>query len=163
MLRHVIRHLQTAVCASKPEMWYYLGMELLHHDAELNAMRKESGSTPDRMFVDTIDLWLRSDPEATWRQILDALKQEHIALNSLANTVEKLLLPTDDHHAKSVDGEQKECQLGQSQEQNTDNQCSQLVTARSCTAIGMQSVIPTLNRHHSNSAMNKLSGRCKCT
>ena len=71
-------------------MWLELGIELLRKDdiAALE-MIKFNVSECSVRFSDMFKLWLKRQPNASWRHLLTALK--HVRQDSLASTIEKLL------------------------------------------------------------------------
>ena len=72
--------------------WYDLGIELLKSSDvnKLNKIRDEQ-SDLNRCCTAMFQLWLERQPTASWNQLLEALRQDHIGLNTLAsNTEEKL-------------------------------------------------------------------------
>ena len=68
--------------------WYLLGIKLKVDEVELNEIRDESG--PDkrsRMF----QLWLRTQPNATRRQLLTALRSKDVGEESVALKYENMV------------------------------------------------------------------------
>ena len=90
---HVRSHICGA-CALNSEIWKDLGLELLGQDstsvADLNTI-----SVNNRDVVgccsSLFSLWLQRQPEASWKQLIDALIK--IKLNLLASEIKKSLIP----------------------------------------------------------------------
>jgi len=175
--KYINRHIRDTVC-SEHGKWYDLGMELLDREVavQLSAIKTKEGSDTREKFREMINLWLESKSDATWNQLIAALRQSHIALNHLATTAENLLHPPvangsfmDSSHSV---GEKKHkdlhCDLTmQSQvvEQNADNQCEQTVTVTSCASIqslAIQSSSTNQNHQESSLAVEQLKGRQLC-
>ena len=85
------RHVRENICAAGPEVWLDLGIELLQEE-DIAALKTIKSNTSDctvrcsEMFA----LWLERQPKASWRNLIDALKQIH--QNKLAFSIENLLL-----------------------------------------------------------------------
>ena len=75
--------------------WYDLGLELLEPEDEANLIEIESNNPSDagRCCKEMFHLWLRKCTNATWNQLIYALKE--IELNNLATTIEEMLIPTE--------------------------------------------------------------------
>ena len=88
------------ICGStnNPEVWRDVGRELLGEllgeevESELNAIAVDSHGSVIKCCSGMFSLWLERQPEATWRQLISALK--NIKLVSLAKNVENLLIPS---------------------------------------------------------------------
>ena len=81
-----------AACASNPELWRDLGIELMGQESadKLDVMKVDYGNVTERcsaMFV----LWRQTQPKANWNQLIQALKE--VKLNTLADEIDKMLLP----------------------------------------------------------------------
>ena len=90
-VKYLNRHVKESICAAGPEVWLDLGVELLQQKdvialkAIKNAHKSELAMCCSEMF----ELWLERQPKATWRNLIDALKQIH--QNKLAFNIEDLL------------------------------------------------------------------------
>ena len=73
--------------------WYYLGRELLENNkiAKLNAIQNNYRTDDDNCCRRMFDLWLETQPKASWKQLILALRQKEVKLPGLANKVEKRL------------------------------------------------------------------------
>ena len=92
--RPTIRLLNKLVKTSVTIKWYDLGIELLGDD-NLQALDeiqsnypRDASSCCTKMF----QLWLDRQPEASWRQLIQALREPNIELLELANTLEQKLM-----------------------------------------------------------------------
>ena len=66
--------------------WYQLGIQLLLDGVELEEIRKD-GEKRVRMY----QLWLRTQPDATRRQLLTALRSKDVGENAVADKYQQLL------------------------------------------------------------------------
>ena len=93
-VKYLNRHVKENICAAGPEVWLDLGVELLQQKdvialkAIKNAHKTELAMCCSEMFK----LWLERQPKASWRNLIDALKQIH--QNKLAFSIEDLLSVT---------------------------------------------------------------------
>ena len=76
--------------------WHDLGLELLEQEDEekLNEIKKNNPSDMSECCKEMFQLWLRKCANATWNQLIQALKE--VELNNLAATIEGMLIPTQD-------------------------------------------------------------------
>ena len=87
-----IKMLQNSkVIATIGDKWYELGIELLDDDQvtyleSIRANRSEATRSCTAMFIN----WLQSHPNATWHQLIEALKAPGVELNNVAAMVEAL-------------------------------------------------------------------------
>ena len=90
-LRHLSRHVKEDVCASGPEMWFDLGIELLDHKdvAGLNVIKSDVTKSLSQRCLEMFKLWLERQPNASWRHLITALKK--IRMYKLVSDVERLL------------------------------------------------------------------------
>ena len=89
-VRYLKRHVEESVCAAGPQKWFKLGVELLQEkDVEALEAIKHSNPELTERCSEMFKLWLNRQPEANWRNLIDALK--HIDQNKLAFDVENLL------------------------------------------------------------------------
>ena len=74
--------------------WYDLGVELLAEE-DVQALDEIQSNYPrDASMCCTkmFQLWLDKQPEASWRQLIEALRESNIELKELANTIEQKLI-----------------------------------------------------------------------
>ena len=89
------------ICGSSnnPEVWRDVGRELLGEEveSELNTIAANSHDNVIKCCSGMFSLWLERQPEASWRQLINALR--NVNLVTLATSIENLLLPskTDPH------------------------------------------------------------------
>ena len=76
--------------------WHDLGLELLEQEDEerLNEIKTNNPSDVSECCKEMFQLWLRKCTNATWSQLIQALKE--VELNNLATTIEGMLLPTEE-------------------------------------------------------------------
>ena len=76
--------------------WHDLGLELLEQEDEekLNEIKTNNPSDVSECCKEMFQLWLRKCTNATWNQLIQALKE--VELNNLATAIEGMLIPTDD-------------------------------------------------------------------
>ena len=76
--------------------WHDLGLELLEQEDEeiLHKFKCNNPNNMDECCKEMFQLWLRKSPDATWNQLIQALKE--VELNNLAATIEGMLMPTQD-------------------------------------------------------------------
>ena len=88
------------ICGSSnnPEVWRDVGRELLKKllgeevESELNTIAVDSHGSVIKCCSGMFSLWLERQPEASWRQLIDALI--NVKLVSLATNIENLLIPS---------------------------------------------------------------------
>ena len=81
LLSEVCEHARTS-------HWYKLGIQLEVDEVELNEIRNDSGSDKrTRMY----QLWLRTQPYATRRQLLTALRTKDVGEEVVASKYEQML------------------------------------------------------------------------
>ena len=84
--------------SNNPEVWRDVGRELLGDllgeevESELNAIAVNSRDNVIKCCSGMFSLWLERQPEASWRQLINALR--NVKLVSLATNVENLLIPS---------------------------------------------------------------------
>ena len=84
------RHVKDNICAAGPEVWRDLGVQLLQEkDIKALDMIRNNKANLAVCCSEMFRLWLGRQPKASWRKLIDALKQIH--LNQLAFDVEGLL------------------------------------------------------------------------
>ena len=87
------RHVKETICAAGPEVWRDLGVQLLQEkDIIALDMIKNSKAELAVRCSEMFKLWLKRQPKASWRDLIEALKQIH--QNKLAFDAEGLLSVT---------------------------------------------------------------------
>ena len=76
--------------------WHDLGLELLEQEDEerLNEIESNNPNDVSKCCKEMFQLWLRKCTNATWNQLIEALKE--VDLNNLAATIEGMLQPTEE-------------------------------------------------------------------
>ena len=97
-IRYINRHVRSHICEacdSSPGMWKDLGIELMGQDsvADINAISVNNYGDIVGCCSSMFSLWLQKQPEASWKQLIDALI--NIKLNQLAAEIKKLLIPSE--------------------------------------------------------------------
>ena len=89
-LKH-LRNVKEDVCASGPQVWFDLGIELLDQKdvAALNTIKSDVNKSLSQRCSEMFKLWLERQPDASWRHLIIALKK--IRMDKLASNVERLL------------------------------------------------------------------------
>ena len=74
--------------------WYDLGVELLAEEdvKALDEIRSNYPRDASTCCTKMFQLWLDRQPEASWRQLIEALREPNIELKELANTIEQKLI-----------------------------------------------------------------------
>ena len=74
--------------------WYDLGIELLEPEDThtLDEIEKNHPTDVSTCCTKMFRLWLDKQPEASWEQLIEALREPNIELNELANTIEQELI-----------------------------------------------------------------------
>ena len=89
--RHVREDLCSA-CATNPEIWKDLGRELIpKSDAALGGITASAKGDVITCCSKLFELWLQRQPEASWRQLIEALKE--VKLTTLAVEIQEKLEP----------------------------------------------------------------------
>ena len=92
-LNKFVRDKVCAACANNPELWRDLGIELMGQEsAHILDVIRVNYSDVTRCCSEMFTLWRQRQPKANWNQLLRALLQ--IKLNTLADELDKLLLPS---------------------------------------------------------------------
>ena len=81
--------------------WFALGLELKVNVAELNQIKQNFNNDVKGRCNEMFRLWLRSSTNASWNQLIQALKV--VKLNFLAGEIEKLISPVEDSTHVSCD------------------------------------------------------------
>ena len=90
-----MRYLNRYVRGPVGSKWFYLGIELLHCDDDADELDKIKSNNPldlDGCCSEMFQLWLKRQSNASWNQLIKALRQPGIKLEVLASKVEQLLL-----------------------------------------------------------------------
>ena len=74
--------------------WHYLGIELLDSSdiGELDTIEAEHPSDLNKGCIKMFELWLKKQPKASWNQLIEALRQPSVELDTLASKIEQMLL-----------------------------------------------------------------------
>ena len=77
--------------------WFEVGLELLEQEDvhKLNRISEENPRDIVRCCGQMLKVWLERKPEATWNQLIKALRSPSIYLKALANKLERILSPND--------------------------------------------------------------------
>ena len=92
--RPTLKLLNKLVKVSATNKWYDLGVELLA-DEDVQALDEIQNNYPRDMSTcctKMLQLWLDRQPEASWRQLIQALREPNIEFKELANTIEQKLI-----------------------------------------------------------------------
>ena len=91
------RHVKPHVCEASrsSDVWLRLGRELLGQDGEasLNTISADCHDNVSTSCSAMFSLWLQRQPEASWRQLINALVS--VKLESLASEIERLIAPSE--------------------------------------------------------------------
>ena len=92
--RPSLKYLNRYVRGSVGSKWHDLGIELLDPDdvAELDRIKIQYSQDLNECCKAMFQLWLRKQSDASWNQLIGALKQPGIELDALASKVEQSLL-----------------------------------------------------------------------
>ena len=79
------------------DKWYDIGLELLEQKDE-NAVKiiKNNPGDISKYCTEMLELWLNKSPNATWNQLIEAIKAPGIELNDAASKIEGMLLPSNE-------------------------------------------------------------------
>ena len=74
--------------------WHDLGIELLESNdvGELNTIEAEHSSDLKKCCTKMFELWLKKQRTASWNQLIEALRQPSVELDTLAGKIEQRLL-----------------------------------------------------------------------
>ena len=92
--RPTLKLLHKLVKRSVTTKWYDLGVELLAEEdvQALDEIQKNNPSDVSTCCTKMFQLWLERQPDASWRQLIQALREPNIEMNKLANTIEQKLV-----------------------------------------------------------------------
>ena len=75
------------------EKWYDIGLELLHsRDETCLRLIKSSKREKIECCAEMLELWLDRQPDASWNQLIDALRSPGIELFDVASKLEGMLI-----------------------------------------------------------------------
>ena len=106
-LNKYVRGKVCGACASSPDIWRDLGIELMGQQSvtTLDEIKVNKGGNVTLCCSAMFDLWRQRQPKANWSQLISALKE--IKLEALADDIEKLLLPSvEQQHNEHVQNDQ---------------------------------------------------------
>ena len=100
--RPALKLLNKYVRKDTSHKWHDLGLELLEPEDEgmLNEIETNNPIDVSTCCKEMFQLWLRKSHNASWNQLIQALKE--VELSNLAAKVEEMLLPTEDTFGASV-------------------------------------------------------------
>ena len=75
------------------DKWYDIGLELLEQKDEraVNVIKKNNAGNISECCIEMLELWLNRQPDATWNQLIEALRAPGIELNNVASQIEGML------------------------------------------------------------------------
>ena len=90
-VRFLNRYVRERLCAKGPQAWIDLGRELLGVESSdaLDVLKNNHGDVTNCCSA-MFQLWFERQPTATWRQLIQALKQ--LQFNYLADQIESKLI-----------------------------------------------------------------------
>ena len=93
-LNKYVREKVCGACANSPDIWRDLGIELMGQQGvtKLDEIKVNNNGNLTLCCSAMFDLWRQRQPKANWSQLISALKE--IKLDTLADDIEKLLLPS---------------------------------------------------------------------
>lgn len=86
------RHVRESIAIK----WQEVGIELLKQNGEkaLRIIKANNAGNASECCAEMLQLWLDRQPEATWNQLIEALRSPGVQLNDVACKIEGMLLPT---------------------------------------------------------------------
>ena len=89
-LKYLNRHVRQSVGLK----WHDLGIELLDSSdvEDLDKIEAEYKQDIEKCCTRMLRLWLQKQPTASWNQLIEALREPHIGLHTLATKIEHMLL-----------------------------------------------------------------------
>ena len=90
------------------DRWYDIELELLEQKDEkaIKIILKNTGDISE-CCTEMLDLWLTRLPDATWNQLIEALKAPGIELNDAASKIKGMLLPSTEGNIHNTRGKNK--------------------------------------------------------
>ena len=91
--RPALKYLYAHVRGNIANDWYDVGVALLDPGDEvaLDTISKDHPGDSEKCAAKMLKLWLDRKPEASWGQLLEALREPNIKLNTLAVKIEEIL------------------------------------------------------------------------
>ena len=93
-LNRYVRPQLTAACDSNPQAWKDLGIELMPDSAAALSTISANNNNVVACCSSLFSLWFQRQPEASWKQLIDALKIT--GLENLAKQIKGQLIPSVD-------------------------------------------------------------------
>ena len=86
------KKIQGTVIPQVATHWYELGIELFSEDQEkyLDIIKLDYGNDHKKCCAEMFWHWLKSDPKASWYQLVESLKSPALELHSLAAEIESM-------------------------------------------------------------------------
>ena len=75
------------------EKWYPIGLELLEpkHEHDLGLIKANKNKNVSDYCEDMLELWLEKQRNATWSQLIEALKSDGVEMLHVASEIEEML------------------------------------------------------------------------
>ena len=72
--------------------WYELGIKLVREDQEahLDVIRSDCGNDKKQCCSQMFWYWLKTNPNASWQQLLDSLRSPALELNAVAANIQTM-------------------------------------------------------------------------
>ena len=89
----VLKYLYKYVKVDIATDWYEIGVELFDAGDEivLNTISENHSKDVNKCAGEMLKLWIARNPDATWNQLIKALKEPHIKLNTVAKKIASML------------------------------------------------------------------------
>ena len=89
-LKELYRHVKKPIAAN----WFSVGVELFAEDdvKQLNTIKSNNAGNADACCAEMFRLWHEKYPEATWNDLIGALRAPGVELNDTASKIEGMLL-----------------------------------------------------------------------
>ena len=86
-----IKRIQDLLIQETAPHWRSIGIELLSNDdvTKITTITQNYPTDHERCCSEMFGYWLRTDKQATWQKLLDALESKAVGLNALADKVKK--------------------------------------------------------------------------
>ena len=91
--RPTLRQLHKHVMLEAALKWKYLGVQLLQDDQliVLDVIEKDHPNDAVSCCEHVLDTWLMNTPDASWNQLISALRSPTVQLDSLADQLEQMM------------------------------------------------------------------------
>ena len=91
--RPALKYLNKYVKADIANKWHDIGLELLDVEDEsvLNTIKNDFRGDADTCTAEMLQLWLVRKPKASWNDLIEAIREPNIKLNTLAAKLEAML------------------------------------------------------------------------